>query len=47
MYPKTKYWIYALILTIVVTIVVGMISYEKDQRRMEASVIENLSLPQI
>jgi len=44
MYPKTKYWIYALILTIVVTIVVGMISYEKDQRRMEASVIENLSL---
>jgi hypothetical protein len=44
MHPKTKYWLYAVSLTIVVAIVIAVISYEKDQKRIEATVIENLNL---
>lgn len=44
MHPDTKYWLYAIILTIIVAVVVAEVSYLNDQKIIEESVIENLRL---
>jgi len=44
MHPDTKYWLYAILLTIIVAVVVAEVSYLSDQKIIEESVIENLRL---
>ncbi len=44
MHPDTKYWLYAIFLTIVVAVGVAEVSYLNDQKIIEESVIENLRL---
>ena len=44
MHPDTKYWLYAILLTIIVAVIVAEVSYLNDQKGIEESVIENLRL---